>query len=245
MAGYRQGSNGRRSRQLNNSNRQSANRVSAMLVRRGAMRSLVPRKLYNGSFSFTRTASTYIQTTSTLGFAIAASVTPGIFMTFTPTDFTFWANLVNFVTVPIPNAAEIAALWDRVKIDKVEITMSANGTDPVYNTTASHGPRIFLANDYTDGTTGNTLAATQEMEGCKLFQLSSDQDVRVWTVRPKFQRIVFFTTVSSSYEPASGFVSTGTAIPHYGTRIAVDPARLGTGNVFFSVKYFFTCMNVK
>ena len=242
---YRQVSNDRRrSRGLNNANRQSANRVSAMLLRRGAVRR-VPRRLYNGPFSFTRTTSAYLNTLSATGFTIAASSVAAFFMTFSPTDFTFWANVANFQTVNIPNAAEYAAMWDRIRIDKVEITMSANGTDPVYSTAATHAPRMFIANDYTDGTTGNSLVQTQEMDGCQLLQLTADQDSRVWTCRPKYQRVVYFTTIASSYEPASGFVSTGTAIPHYGTRIAVDTARLGNGSILFAVKFYFTCMNVK
>ena len=208
----------------------------------------VPRILkYNQPYSFSRMVNFRLSTTTGTGFTIAASSFAGVFFTFTPVDLTVWGSAVVSTTTAIPNAAEYAALWDRIKIDKVDLLFVSNGVDPTFNTAATNTPRLFIANDYTDGTTGNTLSQTQQQENCQYFTCPAGVDYAPYkhTCRPKYQRIVYYTAVTSDYEPATGFVRNGVEIPHYGVRLAMDPARCGTGAIEMAAKFYFTCDNVK
>jgi len=188
-----------------------------------------------------------ISTNTGTGLGVNGTFSPGIFFTFSPVDLTYWGSAVNFTTISVPNAAEYAALWDRIRIDKIDLMFMSNGVDPTYNAAATNTPRLFIANDYTDGTTGNTLAQTQQQEGCTYFTCPSGVDYKpfTWSMKPKYQRVVYYTAVTSDYEPANGFVRNGIEIPHYGVRLAMDPARVGTGAMEMACKFYFTCDNVK
>jgi len=204
------------------------------------------RRGYDGENRITRVVSAaYGMPIASAGIGIGAGSFTAVFFTFSPLAVTMWGNSVSFSTTPISNAAELAALYDTVRIDKVEVTFSFKGNSTNQTFTAVSAPRAWCAVDYTDGTTGNSLAITQEMGSCRMLQLSEDQGLQTITVRPMYQRVVYQTPVTSAYEPSRGFMSTNADVPHYGLRLALDPTLLGTGLLTCSFKYFFTLKNVK
>lgn len=204
-----------------------------------------PTVKYDGEMRLTRTCA-YAFPTNGSGMTISGTNFPAWFITFTPNDATVWGSSIAFQTFNIPNASEIAALYDRVFIEKVEVSCSFIGTDATTVAAVTTGcPRIWYAPDYTDGTTGNTLAQTQQQGACKFAVLSGNRPPTKMIIRPMYQRVVYYTAVASSYEPARGYVASGTSIPHYGVRMAVDNTTLGVGAIEFSLKFYFRCKNVK
>jgi len=226
----------------------SARRGQQLARQRAAGVVAIPRTLrYNGQYSFTRNVTVRISTITTAGIQVIATNFPGIYFTFSPVDVTYYGSSAVFVTTPIPNAGDYSAMFDRIRIDKVEMGFMTNGDDLPYNAAATNPPIFYIANDYTDGTAGNILDQTREQEGCTVFKPTPGNSYLPykWTMRSKFHRIVYFTALVSDYEPANNFVRAGVAIPHYGVRLAVDPQRLQTGSTDILIKMFFTVDNVK
>lgn len=196
----------------------------------------------------TRNTNFQLGYTSVTGFNIAGTIVPAFSMTFSPLGVSVWASLLNSISIALPNIAEIAALFERVRIDKVEIdfqwTTEDSGTGASTALQAA-GPRLLASIDYTDGQNGSSLAQIQQQEGCRFYSGTSDKPNR-FTIRPKFQRLVYFTATTSSFEPAVGFVAADSDIPHYGVRMgAVAPGNVGQGQLQFNMKYYLTCKNIK
>jgi len=161
---------------------------------------------------------------------------------------TFYGNAVNSVSFSIPNAAEIAALYDLVKIDKVEITWSSNhAATSNANGVSATAPKFLVCNDHNDGIGAATLVEIQQQPN-KTFMAVDGRDHK-WTCYPKYQRIIYQTALASSYEPTTGFVNTNSTIPHYGVKMAISnlaSLQATTDAIIdFDIKYFLTLKNVK
>ena len=208
----------------------------------------IPRPIYNGEFKLSRMVNFDVSYTANLGFAIAASVVPFVFFSFSAQGVTMWANTLNSAFFPMSGITDIANLFERVKLDKVgfEFTWtSQDGQTAAINPGNTSGPRIMTAPDYTDGTTGVTFAQTQQ-QGSVKFHAPVGGKIGQVTVYPKFQRVVYFSPVLSSYEPATGYVEPSIDIPHYGLRLGVvNSGSCGNGRLQFNIKLYFSCKNVK
>lgn len=197
---------------------------------------------YTGETRLTRTCSGVVSTIEGGGFNIGASGFQAIAFVFNPTGVTIFGSAAVFTVVNLVNAAEIAALWDRVRIDKVEISW-----DPLCDKSTSglstSTPRFLVCNDVNNAATGTTLDDIKQHTDCTVKYGNGPHK---WTVKPKFQRLLYYTALSSSYEPASGFVNTDTAIPHYSTHLGIEnPGAVSATSVQFNFKFFLTLKNVK
>lgn len=206
----------------------------------GLRRYLDVRGTPQGTYELTRTTVGYIDYTST-GFTIGAASTylAGV-MVFGPNNTYFYSsptgNQLSWATV---NAAEIAALWDKLKIDKVELmfTSSVHGQA----NTSTQQPLILFAEDDNDSSASPDQIKQMDMVA---WQPGDQNNPFKITVRPKYQRLVYYTSLLSSYEPTRGYVVAGTDIPHYGLKIGIEP--LGAaGRICFTAKYFFKCKELK
>lgn len=188
-----------------------------------------------------------------LGFAIGASTYQEMLLTFSPTAMTFWGSNVNYWPATMVNAAEIAALWERVKIDKVELSFSTDVTaHALVNATAAaptYSPlTVLIVNDVNGPTTGggNTIDQILQNTTAKEYKLGADMPIAKWTVRPKYQRLIQYTSINSANEPATGFVESGVDIPHYGVRVGIlDASRVGGCHLIVTAKMYFHCKNLK
>lgn len=230
-------------RTRSNSRSASSSRTRSMSVSR-AGRLSIPRAVYNGEYKMTRVANGTLLSAQGTGFTIGGSSLPGFFITVSPVGVTLWQNPLTYISYDFPNSSEVAALFDQTKIDKLEIEFSASGSDQA-STVGVALPRIYVAADYTDGTTGTTLAQVLQQQGCKWLNCSNDQGIQKFTIYPKFQRQIYYTSVTTGYESSSGFVQSGIDIPHYGCRVAVDAAKLSSTGLQMSFKVFMTCKHVK
>jgi len=208
----------------------------------------VPRSIGrpNGPYSLTRTLAVRLAVGGAgSGWNIGGANYQAVSIVFDPTGANIFGSAVNFVNVPMTNAAELAALWDRVRIDKVDITFAplfdkADGIATGLNT----NPQIVVCNDYNDGAAGTSVGNILQHSDCKHFVTNESFK---WSVKPKFQRLLYYTPLLSSYEPASGFVNSDTAIPHYATHFAiVNTANIGPNTALeITMKYHLTMCNVK
>lgn len=211
--------------------------------------SMVRRLNYGGDTRLTRTLNANFSVTADAGISLGATNYQEALFTFSPTGATLWGSNVNYTVCPLPNASELASLWERVKIEKVELTFSTDGTDHVgIGTAPAHsGMEIVLANDTNGPTTGSTTSISNvlQMAGVKRFKVGGNHPLVRWTCRPKYQRLIQYTSINSSYEPASGHVQSDTDIPHYGVRIGLTNAvNVNACTLQCTAKFYLSLKNV-
>lgn len=233
----------------------SRTRRSVARSRSVPARSLVPSLRYDGEARITRSVDIILDVKQGAGgvpggFALGTSNYCEALMTFSPLGVTMWGSNVNYSFFGLPNASEIAALWERVKIEKVELTLTSDGTDHVgIGTVPPHqAMSIYLANDIngpTSGSTGDITRVLQESE-CKRYKVGGNSPAVKWTIRnPKYQRLIQYTSINSSYEPANGYVAADTDIPHYGVRVGIAGAVLVNAcHMNVTAKFFFHVKNL-
>lgn len=207
----------------------------------------VPRPMMgrtNGTYKISRKVS-FSLTYANGGIDIIGNVSQGIGFVFNPTAVVV-GNAAASSTYGYPNIAEIAALWDRLKIDKVVMEVYARNQDPINGIANASTPVIYYASDYND-VANTSLAIMQQQGDTKTWYANSTgMNPLVYTCYPKFQRLVQFSTLASSFEPASGYVVSDTAIPHYGIRMAMDTNNYnGSGILSFVFTCHFSVKNVK
>jgi len=198
----------------------------------------------NGEYRLSRVTDLRIPF-SGAGFTFGVTSTAAFGLVFDPTRVVAVTTIGGAViTNTVPNYAEISALWERVMIEKVVIEMQTTSTDPINAVNTGTSPVIYYATDETD-IFANTLAITQQQAGCKSFRGNSNLPDCVVTCYPKYQRIIYYTALLSSYEPARGFVVSDTEIPHYGLRIAGDFSTTAGSYLKLRLTYHYRCKNVK
>jgi len=181
------------------------------------------------------------------GFSINQTNTEGF-------GFVFYPDYVQAVstttggtlTSNVHNFSELAALWDRIKIDKVEITVTNRCNDPSGSTSTNVSvPNIFYANDYSD-VLNNSLNITLQQQGLKTWQAVSNKPEGKFTCYPHFQQLVYYSAVlPASYNPSTGFVVSNGSIPHYGARVAMDVIGVGNGGLYWMFNYHYSLKDVK
>lgn len=205
-----------------------------------------PRMLkYNGEFKMTRTVIGSMLTSST-GFQINAGSGAAINIVFDPQNVTIYRGPADFVVFAIPNASEYISLFDLIRIDKVEFTWSTTLQAGNSTTAAAIPPRFLVCNDVNDaGATTPTVIMVQQQNPKSFY--SADGREHKWSVRPKFQRVVYQTAAVSNYEASTGFVNSNSFIPHYGIRMAMSNTNLQPtpSGMDMSFKMYFTLKNVK
>lgn len=211
------------------------------------VRSSVPRGLrYNGEARITRVV-TFSLGVNPSGILIGIIPTTAINIVFDPTAITCYSSAANFSSFPIPNAAEYIAMYDRLKIDKIDMTWSTQAQASTSTATgAAAPPKWLVCTDENDGIGTASLTQVQQQNPKSFFAVDG-RDFK-YSLKPKYQRIVYQTSTVSNYEPATGFVNSDSTIPHYGVRMAianltnVSPT---TGVVDFSFKVYLSLKNTK
>lgn len=235
----------RGSRSRSRSASQSRARSQSIAARRPLL-ARVPRGVrLNGEYKMTRVC--HVQLSCGInGINVGGVSRQGIGLIFNPASVTFVGTAAGPIQQAIiPNYAELSALWERVKIEKVVMQVSQMRTDPVTNTPGNVStPVIYSAFDNT-GVFDNTLAITQQQSGCRSWHATSNGPDFIQTVVPEYQRIIYYTALLSSYEPAKGFVVSDTEIPHYGIRMAIDNNFIGEGVLNFRFTYYYCLKDVK
>jgi len=200
-----------------------------------------PKMRFTGECNFTRSCTLSLATGAGTGWTIGASAFPALCAVFDPTQVTLYGSAVGFISSALPNAAEIAALWDSVEIYKVEVIMD-HFQDPTTTGNTTSLPRCVVAVDYDDGQAGTTVDSILQHSDCQYIASRTSK----FTVYPKHQRVIYYNAVTSSYEPARGFVTAGTAIPHFGLHFGItELATLAAGRTTWNFKMFFRAKSTK
>lgn len=220
---------------------------------RSNVRSVRPRIMpvsrsirYNGVNHISRVVNTAIawSNAATPGYTLGVSTYDSFGITVSPTTLTILGSNVNYTLVNLPNVTELSNLYDLLKIDKVEFTFTVCGQNPNVTTTLQKGgPLLYVSTDIND-VIPNTLTQTQQQE--KVAMLSPTNGPQTYTLKPKYQQLVYYTSIASANAARSGYVASNLDIPHYGLRLAVaDPTNTAVHSLNISAKFFFSLKDVK
>lgn len=144
---------------------------------------------------------------------------------------------------------ELSALFDQIKLDKVEIKFMARN-DSTQNAVGvnSEAIRIATAIDYNDDTPISETALREYGSFKDAVIEPGGREHRV-VLRPKFQQQVTFSGGAGTigFNASSGYVNSstlGTGVAHYGIKGNVVGSSAGT-NLLISVKYYYKCKNTR
>lgn len=217
-------------------------------IRAGAMSRRIPRTLrYNGENKITRTITGSIPYTQN-GFGVGVSNFQCLSLVFDPTGVYFYGSALNFTFFPLPNAAEIAALYDLMKIDKVDLVWS-NNTGAVTNggTATNRSAKFLVCNDPNDGVGTTSLDQIQQQPNKSFYSTNAIE--HKWSCVPKYSRVIYQTATVSNYEPTRGFVNANSTIPHFAIKLGISNlgsiASATTETVDFTLKYYMSLKHVK
>lgn len=185
----------------------------------------------------------------------AVSSSENFCMIFTPQDCQLVSNsgtVFTGGTIALQNASEIAAIWDEIKIDKVEVTLM--GCFSQVNSTGNNAQiapaQLYYATD--DNSTDSSLSTIVQQTDCEVWYPNNagGASVRKITVKPKFNTQIYFNNLTSAYSANRGYVQTGISVPHYGLLIALkrnftNPPYYPNGTLNVAVKYYFKCKSLK
>lgn len=210
----------------------------SMPVSMGLRRYLSVRGTPKGAYEFTRTVTGRLACTNQ-GITIGAAAYAAGTWTVSPQALRLVSGVAgNTNTYNIVNAAEFAALFDKIKVDKVEFTFTSN----MVGSSALIANQFIFAEDDNDTTTSPDQIRQMD---CKVWQPGYNATQYKQTIRPKYQRLVYYTALASSYEPTQGYVVSDTDIPHYGLKMAVDTITDTSQLVNFTAKVYFKCKEIK
>lgn len=218
--------------------------VSKVPMSLGLRRYLDNRGTPKGTYEIVRTVTGYFDH-SPAGITVGAASYETATFVIDPQNVVMQSGVisVNTNTFAIPNASELAALWDKLKIDKVDFTFSGAEVGTVNSGVAS--PPVFIfAFDSNDRT--SSLDAIRQMD-CKTWQTGYNAREFKCSIKPCYQRLVYYTSTTSSYEPTRGYIVSDTAIPHYGLKVGISQfsAASNGGRVNFVAKITFKMRELK
>lgn len=144
------------------------------------------------------------------------------------------------------NFAELAALFDEIKLDKVEVTFRARQDSGAPSGAVTNwATQLATAIDYNDDSP-ISVSQLREYSTFKdnIMEPGGKEHKRI--IRPKFVRLVSYTggAGTNGYETAQGYLTPIDSIAHYGLKgYVVGPN--GGSSLFISVKYFYKCKNTR
>lgn len=161
---------------------------------------------------------------------------------FTQQDVYIWANASNYSIVSIPGYSDIAALFDEVMIDKIEISIFT-GTDPT--TSANGSGQIILARDYNDKVAPATAGDVQQYADVKVFNMANNF-INKMTLYPKFLTYSLDAAgTSTASTPKRGYCRSNLTTDHYGIKGAFINTPPNSQNHTYQFKFTYKCKVAK
>lgn len=217
----------------------------------GLQRYLKLRGTPSGVYEISRTVTADIRVGQD-GWTDGITSTKNITWVFSPQYLKLYRDSATlFGTYNVPNAAEISALWDDIKLESVELTFTGIFSQYAINTTAAYStPRQVLY-----GTDDNDAVCTtdgvKQLGDCKVWypNNASSSSILRMRIKPKYNTLIYYTAVTSGYKPERGYVRSDYDIDHYGLKMAlIDHINTGDnsyGTMQVAAKFNFRCKNLK
>lgn len=182
---------------------------------------------------------------NTTGFIPGVGVTPfaNFSIWFTNQNAYVWGGTTNYSTVAVPGYAELAGLFDEVKIDAIEMTINPTNDANLYG--GSGSGVIVLANDYNDHTVPSATGDVQQYADCRTIPMTVNHSYKC-VVRPK---MLTYTLDSAGQAiastPTSGFFRSNLDIDHNAIKGSFLISPPGAGFYIFTFRYKYVCKTQK
>jgi len=153
------------------------------------------------------------------------------------------------------NSSDFTTLYDRYRIDLVciEFQLMTNPDSSYgFNAATANGanfyPKLWYKQDYDDDSTP-TLAEIKQNSLTKCAVMEPNKIIRVFC-KPAILAQTYRTTTTTGYAPQWGvwIDMAQTDVPHYGVKWVMETNNVTPSTLFtynYSVKYFFTCKDVR
>lgn len=233
--------------------RSSGKRRSVARSRSVPATSLVSRSLkYTGYCKMARSCTMQMTIQKSAGFLLGGTNWAEGMLTFSPQGLTFRGDSTHSTTTPLPQYAELAAVWERVRIDKVELTILSNAQDQTIADTEPSGNslRLIIANDRNGEAVGavSTTSYVNQCTDAQYYSAGGDHKPIKWTIiKPNYRRLVQYDPSGlPSYEPTNGFIDSSFDVQHHGVRIGIPS--IGTVSpcrVQIFAKFFFSLSGIQ
>lgn len=130
-------------------------------------------------------------------------------------DVWIWGNPSNYTASNVPGYTDLAALFDEVMVEKVDITIFSHN-DPTTSGTGSS--MILYAKDYNDKVAPASLGDIQQYSDVRGYTLTNAYITKMsWS--PKFLTYTLDSAgLSQASTPKTGFIRSNLAIDHYGIK---------------------------
>jgi len=211
-------------------------------ARRNIKRSITKSMTGPSTHTIFRTASIVMSMNSN-GFFPGVGVTQFKLFSlwFTNQNAYIWSNTTNYSTVALAGYTDIAALFDEVKIDAIEISITT-GNDP--SIAGGFGSAVIcMATDYNDKNAPTSLGDVQQYADVRQIRLANNF-VHKEIITPKFLTYSLDSSGAAiASSPRTGYVRSNLDIEHFGLKGAfmLDAPAAGTSYVVFNFKYKFIC----
>lgn len=191
----------------------------------------------NPVYRFIRTVSTgqsgatiYMGTnaSNSIVFKCAGATSQTMQMSFSLSTFTIYLGGVSVLNVVVPSYTEFAALFDKYRIDKVDVyyTSSWDSNNGSGGVQLFYGPAVAYTVD-TDDAGASTASDIMQYSTCKYTQFSNQRSRNfLCSFRPQANLPAYVgtsATAGSASAPKDMWLDLGTpAIDHYGVKFAID-----------------------
>lgn len=139
---------------------------------------------------------------------------------FTNQSVTIQMNSSNYSQIFVPGYSDLAALFDEVFIERVEIIILTGPDPPTGGTgsTAFGAAQIILARDYNDKNAPTAIGDVQQYFDMRVLNMANMYTHR-YTVKPKMLTYSLDSTGTSvSSTPKRGYVRSNLDVDHYGIK---------------------------
>lgn len=157
---------------------------------------------------------------------------------FTQQDVFIWLNASNYSQVSVPGYSDLAALYDEVMIDRIDITMFT-GNDPT--TSANGTAQIILARDYNDKVAPAAVGDVQQYSDMQAFNMANNF-INKFSLNPKFLTYSLDSAGTSTASVARrGYIRSNLSTDHYGVKGAFINNSPNQQTHTYQFKFMYKC----
>lgn len=175
-------------------------------------------------------------------FDIGTVFSQNIAIWFTQQDVFIWANASNYSQVSVPGYSDIAALFDEVMVDRIDMTIYT-GTDPT--TSANGSGQMVFCRDYNDKNAPTAVGDVQQYVDVRAFNMANNF-INKMSIQPKFLTYTLDSAgTSTASTPKRGYCRSNLSTDHYGFKASFINTPPNSQNHTYQFKFTYKCKTPK
>lgn len=197
-----------------------------------------------GVHQFRRVVSGNYNITSA-GINLGGSIAQGFAVSFNLQGPVLGNSVGGSVVLPIPQYAELAALFDMVKLEKVIIRFRSKNDSAPVATNGNQALEIATAYDFNDVTSPSVITDIQQYSSFKSDIIEPGGKEHNRALKPQWLQLVGYTALLSGYASKTGYVKSDYDIPHYGMKGWIVGGTTNNTTMNIEIEYLYSCKFTK